>query len=141
MNIENDVWVLNESEISQTFETRESIQKPEGGLVEQVIKEEMPEDSRQNSTLVLRGDDVIRINSFPFLIGKSKKVDYTIDGDTYISRKHCRIIRRGDKYYVEDLDSMNGTFVDGQEISGKVEIHEGSEIILADRRYIARWED
>ena len=39
------------------------------------------------------------------------------------------------------LDSMNGTFVDGQEISGKVEIHEGSEIILADRRYIARWED
>ena len=33
--------------------------------------------------------------------------------DKSVSRKHLKIIRRGDKYFVEDLKSKNGTFING----------------------------
>lgn len=141
MNINDDIWILDEKKISQTFKNRDEIQKPEGGLVEQVTKEELSEEEQRNITLILRGKDVIRINSFPFIIGKSQKANFTIEGDSFISRKHCRITKRDNRFFIEDLQSMNGTFVDGEEIASKTEIHQNSEIILADRRYIAKWED
>jgi HD-GYP domain-containing protein (c-di-GMP phosphodiesterase class II) len=36
--------------------------------------------------------------------------------DHTVSRRHARIKRRGDTYYVEDLDSFNGTFVLGDRL-------------------------
>ncbi|HYD96150.1 MAG TPA: HD domain-containing phosphohydrolase [Noviherbaspirillum sp.] len=33
-----------------------------------------------------------------------------------VSRRHARIRRRGDSYFVEDLHSFNGTFVDGNKL-------------------------
>jgi DNA-binding NtrC family response regulator len=33
--------------------------------------------------------------------------------DPYVSRFHCRIVRRGGRAWIEDLDSTNGTFLDG----------------------------
>src|SRR5690242_17471025 len=33
--------------------------------------------------------------------------------DPFVSRFHCRIFRRGGRAWVEDLDSTNGTFLDG----------------------------
>lgn len=35
----------------------------------------------------------------------------TFDPDAKVSRKHARIIKRGDEYFVEDLGSTNGTFI------------------------------
>lgn len=34
-----------------------------------------------------------------------------------VSRKHARVVREGDRYFVEDLGSGNGTFVNGQRIT------------------------
>ena len=137
----NEIWALDEQKISQVFETRDQILKPTGGLVEQVIKEEIPQRRLKDMTLVLYGDDTIRVESFPFVIGKSQKASYTVKGDKYISRKHCRLTVRDDRFYIEDLDSLNGTKVDGKNIEQKTEIFDGSEIMLADRKYIAKWED
>jgi serine/threonine-protein kinase len=40
------------------------------------------------------------------------EIDLTMhDPDTKVSRKHARIIRRGQEYFVEDLQSVNGTIV------------------------------
>ena len=39
-----------------------------------------------------------------------------------ISRRHARIKRRGDTYYVEDLDSFNGTTVHGTPVSGRRQV-------------------
>lgn len=33
------------------------------------------------------------------------------DPDAKVSRKHARVIKRGDEYFVEDLGSTNGTFI------------------------------
>jgi len=141
MEINNDILVLDEMKVSQTYENREDIQKPSGGLVEQVIREDFGDEPSRKKVLVLRGDDVIRIDACPFIIGKSTQADFTIENDTYISRKHCRITRRGETYSIEDLQSLNGTFVNGEEITGKVELKEGMEVTIADREYRVRWED
>ncbi|GAB4477898.1 MAG: hypothetical protein Kow00124_21600 [Anaerolineae bacterium] len=45
-------------------------------------------------------------------IGRSKDNDIVLD-DGQVSRHHCRIIRRGDDLYLEDLDSSGGTFANG----------------------------
>jgi len=48
----------------------------------------------------------------------------------YISKRHFRIQLLGNRWYIEDLGSTNGTLVDGQQIKGKgpVELRPGAEI-------------
>lgn len=41
--------------------------------------------------------------------------------DKHISRKHLKILRKGEGYLIKDLESKNGTFVDGEPISPGVE--------------------
>jgi hypothetical protein len=55
------------------------------------------------------------------------------DPDRMISRFHCEIHRRGSKFYVFDLKSANGTFVDGRRIKpGKpVRLRDSSRLELA----------
>jgi len=46
-------------------------------------------------------------------------LDLTPDGglDGGVSRRHCKIHRRGSSYLVEDVGSANGTFLDGQRLT------------------------
>jgi len=52
--------------------------------------------------------------------------------DKHISRKHLRIFRRGEKHFIKDLESKNGTFVGGLPISPGVEfeLKEGVPIMI-----------
>jgi hypothetical protein len=52
--------------------------------------------------------------------------------DKSASRKHLKIVRRGKKYYVTDLSSKNGTYIEGMRItSGKeYEVKEGVPIAI-----------
>lgn len=50
-----------------------------------------------------------------------------------VSRRHARIQRQGDTYFLEDLHSFNGTFVQGQRLEPGVwrPLQDGAEIFLA----------
>lgn len=50
--------------------------------------------------------------------------------ERHVSRRHLKIVRKGDKYFIEDLRSTNGTYIrDKQIIPGKVfEVREGVPI-------------
>jgi 3',5'-cyclic-nucleotide phosphodiesterase len=52
--------------------------------------------------------------------------------DKTVSRKHLRVVRKGDKYLIRDLKSRNGTFVNGGFITpgNEVEIREGVPIAI-----------
>lgn len=48
--------------------------------------------------------------------------------DTYVSQVHARVFRRDSAFYVEDLGSTNGTFLDGRTVSGPALVEPGSRV-------------
>ena len=55
---------------------------------------------------------------FPFRIGRMKANDVILDDPT-VSRFHAEIYREGKHFYIRDLGSTNGTFVNGKELRVK----------------------
>ena len=53
------------------------------------------------------------IGDQPAAVGRDETADITIHDDT-LSRRHFMIWREGDRFLVKDLNSQNGTWVDGQ---------------------------
>lgn len=62
------------------------------------------------------------------LIGRTSDADIWL-GDDGVSRKHARLIKTGSGFVLEDLNSANGTFVQGERITKK-EIKDGDQIQL-----------
>lgn len=64
-------------------------------------------------------------------IGRGSDSDIQIK-DRSISRTHAKIFRKGDKFFIEDLESENGTFVNDSRIKpgSPFEIEEGKPITL-----------
>jgi len=54
-------------------------------------------------------------------VGRGNLVDVSLD-NTAVSRKHALIGMRNGRYYVKDLDSVNGTRVNGEKITGSVAV-------------------
>jgi len=65
-------------------------------------------------------------------VGSSSQCDVNIAND-FVSRRHCRLLYTSDEVWIEDLDSSNGTYVDGKSIpeGKKVKIDVASEVSLA----------
>jgi ABC transport system ATP-binding/permease protein len=63
------------------------------------------------------------------VLGRDPRCEQPLD-DPLVSWHHARITKSGSALYVEDLSSLNGTFVDGVQVSGKVEVKIGQEIEL-----------
>ena len=56
---------------------------------------------------------LLRISENPFIIGRGRQCGLTLEGDS-VSRKHCAIHFRDGSYFIRDLQSTNGTFVNDQ---------------------------
>lgn len=61
------------------------------------------------------------------VIGRSPDCTFVV-GDDYASGRHARIFKRGAEWFVEDLDSRNGTFVSGVRIDQPEQIELGTDI-------------
>jgi len=71
-------------------------------------------------------------------IGRSKSSRIPVT-DQFISHTHARVFRRGHFWFVEDLGSLNGTFVNGQRISGEQQLHLRDEVRVGETTL--RWEE
>jgi hypothetical protein len=58
------------------------------------------------------------LNSAPVTVGRGGQNDLVLSGDEFASARHARIEMRGDGVWVQDLDSTNGTFVNGSRVAG-----------------------
>jgi pSer/pThr/pTyr-binding forkhead associated (FHA) protein len=58
-------------------------------------------------------------------IGRGDENDVRIRDDT-VSLTHATLLRKRGAWFVVDLRSMNGTFVDGSRVSGERELHPGA---------------
>ena len=64
-------------------------------------------------------------------IGRGDGLEVTVH-DTMISRRHARIVRRDNDYFVEDLLSANGTFVNGSKLKDSQLLKDGDQIAVGD---------
>jgi pSer/pThr/pTyr-binding forkhead associated (FHA) protein len=78
----------------------------------------------------LEGDNAgseIRIQSpKEVVLGRSEQCDIFI-GEKKVSRKHAKLAVSGEGVYIEDLESTNGTFVDGKKVT-RARIRDGDTI-------------
>ncbi|MDE7403595.1 MAG: FHA domain-containing protein, partial [Lachnospiraceae bacterium] len=82
----------------------------------------------------------IDLGSLPLVVGKlAGAVDMVIDEHS-ISRMHAKFFRDGNKIYVTDLNSTNGTFRNGMRLAPNASeiIEPGDEIRLGKLKFIYR---
>jgi DNA-binding response OmpR family regulator len=60
-------------------------------------------------------------------IGRWQDNDIVV-ADRWVSRYHAQIRRQGEQYVLEDLESKNGTLVNGRRISGPTVLADGDEV-------------
>lgn len=70
------------------------------------------------------------LESFPVTIGKLKESVQVEIKDASISRLHARLRKQGNTIYLQDLDSTNGTFINGKRLASGEDaiIKRGDEI-------------
>lgn len=71
------------------------------------------------------------------VLGRSLGCDIQID-DPSVSRKHARIYRKGNRYFIEDLQSKNATIVNDTPVDPEspIELHNGDRIRLGEVEFI-----
>ncbi len=77
-----------------------------------------------------------------FSIGRdAAHMDGVIAGSTLVGRKHCRVLFRNGRYYLEDNASKNGTFLNGQRLPSHSpqEILDGDYIRVANVSVVANY--
>jgi hypothetical protein len=88
-------------------------------------------EEKSGTAFTLSGDEA-QVGRLDRKTGYTPEVDLSaLDVERTLSRRHARIIRRGQTYFVrEDTSSRNGTFVNGQRIdaAADVELHDGDEV-------------
>ena len=92
-----------------------------------------------SAILHYEGDNLLPdlvISKISFSIGSAKECDGVINYPT-ISRCHARITNREGVYFIEDLNSTNGTKINGGLLSykTKVSLKKGDSIYFANERY------
>ncbi|MGI9033039.1 MAG: FHA domain-containing protein [Acidimicrobiales bacterium] len=60
-------------------------------------------------------------------MGRAAGCQVTID-DTYVSQLHARLFRREGQYYVEDLGSTNGTYLNNNKVTAPIAIRRGDRL-------------
>jgi pSer/pThr/pTyr-binding forkhead associated (FHA) protein len=82
--------------------------------------------------LILMDDNesVYELESETCIIGRKEYCDIFID-DKQISKHHARILKDAGHYAIEDLESRNGTFINGKRIKRAI-LRDGDRIILAE---------
>ena len=68
-------------------------------------------------------------------IGRDPRSDIPLPGDTQVSKVHAEIRREGVYFVIYDLNSTNGTFVNGQRVSRQV-LKEADEIRVGRTRLV-----
>ncbi len=72
---------------------------------------------------------MVAIDPVPFIIGRETACNLTLT-DKRVSRRHSEIRKSGDHYWIRDLDSKNGTFVNQKQIEQSELIEAGDNISI-----------
>jgi anti-anti-sigma factor len=72
-------------------------------------------------------------------IGRMPENDISLAGNA-VSRYHAKLRKEGEKWWLEDLGSRNGTFVNGKKIEAPTELKDGDKVVLGITRTLPNGE-
>ncbi|MBR5596950.1 MAG: FHA domain-containing protein [Lachnospiraceae bacterium] len=73
-------------------------------------------------------------------IGRRKNADLVIAEDLQVSGQHCKLILDGDGLYIQDLESTNGTFLNGVPLIEKTRLSQDDILFIGSFEYRISWE-
>ena len=123
------------------------IERNDMGIEGNGMESELPEYTCDDTVLLeesnypclraVNDGGTIIISKNEFILGRRKETcDYAIQNIS-IGRAHAHIIKCAGVYYIEDMDSTNGTFINGSRLlsNKKYELHDSDQITLANVEY------
>lgn len=121
----------------------ESIFLKLSGKSSNIITESNVKESQGTSQFKLVAMDVqprfeIVVNKSEFVIGKKQSsVDGVISFNKMISRVHCKVSCKQEQYYIEDLQSANGTYINNVRLQPNIatKIKHGDIVRLANSNF------
>ena len=110
-------------------EISESTQIVDTNMLKQVVE---GQQQIQAYLIVLSGPEVGRmhkIDSLEVTLGRSQGTEMRIN-DVGVSRRHARVVREGASVFIEDMGSANGTFLNGDRLTNRLQLRDGDKITL-----------
>ncbi|MCH9683874.1 MAG: FHA domain-containing protein, partial [Deltaproteobacteria bacterium] len=77
-----------------------------------------------------KSPQLLTFNADSVTLGRASSHELCLTGKG-VSGTHCRLIREGPAYFVEDLGSTNGTYVNRQRVQGRQPIGPRDDVVLA----------
>ena len=71
------------------------------------------------------------LDASPTVVGRHPDCDIVVDVGA-VSRHHAQFLKTGQEYFVEDLNSRNGTFVNGEPVQTRLRLNVGDRIQVCD---------
>ena len=82
---------------------------------------------------------VIPITLAKFLIGRDPDC-HLRPASPAISKRHCALVVRGTRAFLHDFNSTNGTFLNGRQVKGDVELHQDDRLKVGPLEFAVRLE-
>ena len=86
------------------------------------------------------GADLVELRDDRLTIGRSDGNDIVLADDGQVSRVHAVLERLAGSWSVRDVSSRNGTFVNGNRVSGEARLGAGDELRIGRTRIVVRGE-
>lgn len=104
---------------------------PETGLLEEPAA---PKPEKQLCLVRMKTQEKTAVNRPYFVIGsRAGNVDFFVRDNRVVSRRHAAIVTKGTEYFLVDLGSRNGVYINGRRIPSNQEtrIQPGEVFVLA----------
>ena len=82
----------------------------------------------------LGGTHEVQLEADVSVLGRHSDCDVVLDVGA-VSRHHAQITRVGADYFVEDLNSRNGTFLNGEQVRGRLRLTDNDEVRICGLAY------
>ncbi len=135
-----DVVLPAGDRLSPVFTPAEREQRREDRDVERTMDgQKMDFSAHINPRLVVEQSPIIPVGViFPLEgwinVGRAATSDIVLD-EQFVSTTHARLVPRGQFFYVEDLGSTNGTFVNEKQVKGEAQLKLDSRLRIGETTF------